>query len=95
MASLSPKAAGPNHAGAKARIETLFEKFRVSDADITAYLPVPFENLPEKIICSRKTLEMFAHYLLNVHIIEANKNSGEHVSFGTAQGYMNILMEYS
>ena len=59
----------------KASAISLFEKFRVSDPQITTLLPNAFDYLEEGVLCDREVWEMLAHWILHVYENKTLKGS--------------------
>ena len=75
----------------KANVVRIFNLFRLHNPEVTVLLPKPWDELEEAVLCTNDNdiYGKFAHFLLNVYIIEAGEFKGQHLRVDNVTNYLS------
>ncbi len=69
----------------------IFNLFRLYSPDVARKLPAPWDELPEEILCTNENdiYGLFAHFLLNVYLIEVGESKGQFLKVDPVTNYFS------
>jgi hypothetical protein len=83
--------------GQQRNVLRIWELFRMSKPEITALLPLPWNQLSEEVLCTndKKIYGMFAHYLLHEYAFETGSGGDKqekHLRVDPATNYLSTII---
>jgi hypothetical protein len=72
----------------------IFNLFRLSNPVVTNLLPLPWDELTEDLLCTNEkdVYGKFAHYLINVYIIDSGEYKGQPLRVDPATNYLSTAL---